>query len=84
MSKMEAAKRKLRKWSIRYPAERFGKSIRDGKDTGNVPHNNLFGKMLDINVTRPFSRDTVVDHVDGRYIGFFKLAVGILIPGGLH
>ena len=32
----------------------------------------LDGKMLDINMARPFSRDTVVDHIDNRHAVFKK------------
>ena len=44
-----------------------------------MKHDNFFsispvldGKMLDINVTKLFSGDTVVDHIDGRHSVFVK------------
>ena len=54
---------------MEHPAKHLDKAIRDGKDTRDVRHNKVFGislvldgKMLVINVTRLFSRDTFLDH----------------------
>ena len=38
----------------------------------------LDGQMLDINVARPFSRDTVVDHIDSRHVVFVKWSKAML------
>ena len=50
-----------------------------------MPHNDIlrFGPllnciMLDINMTRAFSRDTVVDHIDSRHIVFIERSGAIL------
>ena len=71
---------------VEHPSECFGGSIRHRKDTRKMLHDNisvgirpvLNGKMLDINVTRLFSGDTVVDHIDGRRIVFVKQSGEIL------
>ena len=32
----------------------------------------LNGNMRDVNMARPFSKDTNVDHIDGRHVVFIK------------
>ena len=38
----------------------------------------LDGKVLNINMTRTFSGDTVVDHIDGRHVVFIEWGWTIL------
>ena len=59
------------------PTQRLSQGIRWVNDTGNVGKRHevsrapvLDGKELNVNVAAAFSRDTVVDHVDGRNIVF--------------
>ena len=66
-------------------AKGFGKSIGNGEDTGDMSHNDILGfgpilngKMLNINMTRTLSGDTVVDHIDCRHIVFIEWGWTIL------
>ena len=61
-------------------AKNFGKSIRNREDTRSMLHYNVLcigpifdGKMLDIDIARPFGRDMVVDHIDSGHIVFIEL-----------
>ena len=60
-----------------------------------MPHENIFsislilnGKMLDFDMSRRFSQNTVVDHIDSRHVVFKELSgtvfVGIPFAEGQH
>ena len=60
-------------------------SIANKKDTRDLSHDNVFGfgsilngKMLNINMMRMFSGDTVIDHIDSRHVVFIKWSGTIL------
>ena len=70
---------------VQNPAKRFGKSIGNREDTRDMSHNDILGfspvlngKVLDINMTRMFSGDTVVDHIDCRHVVFVEWGHTIL------
>ena len=56
-----------------------------------MAHDNIFsfgpilnGKMLNVNMTRLFSGDTVVDHVDGRHVVIIEWCGAILRVSNLR
>ena len=60
---------------MQYPAEGLGEIVRWANDSRNMMHSKILlrfpflnGKMLDINVTGSFSRDTIINHDDSRNI----------------
>jgi hypothetical protein len=69
------AEKTVKMTGVEYPAEGFSESVRRVDHTGDVGKEDittvfpdLDGEHLDVNVTAAFSRDAMIDHVDGRCI----------------
>ena len=62
---------------VEHPSQLFGQPVRNGENLRNMTHDDVFSvnpvfdaKEFDINVTRMFGKDMIVDHVHCQCVVF--------------